>query len=113
MGGGETENGNGRISAPRGNKLAELPLVYDESKFRLFFLSPSPSFPLFLPRRRCYSIFSADFDIGWNKVKLSVGFFWKRRRDELGDSKVKSGINEMNFLLHYIFIKKRNRELTG
>lgn len=69
--------------------------------------------PLSLPRRRCYSIFSEDFDIGWNKVKLSVGFFWKRRRDELGDSKIKSGINEMNFLLHYIFIKKRNRELTG
>lgn len=83
MGGGETENGNGRIGAPRGNKLAELPLVYDESKFSLFSLSLSlslfPSFPLFLPRRRCYSIFSADFDIGWNKVKLCVGFFLEEK----------------------------------
>lgn len=75
MGGGETENGNGRIGAPRGNKLAELPLVYDESKFSLFSLSLSlslfPSFPLFLLRRRCYSIFSADFDSILDGIKLS------------------------------------------
>lgn len=91
-GGGETENGNGRIGAPRGNKLAELPWCTTRVNSASFF--SLPLFPSPTPSKVLLYIFSGfRFDIGWNKVKLWLFFFERDgEMDRRFCSKVKSGI---------------------
>lgn len=88
--------------APR-KQIGRIALVYDESKFRFFFLSLSFSPPR---RQRCYSIFSTDFDSILDGIKLSCRWFFFFEGEGGIDSvlKVKKVGLEINETRYFEFI---------